>query len=154
MPPTIRTATPEDENALLELLPRLADFDVPAVRDPKDLWFGDSLLMQKVLAGEADNSHVLVAADSDNKAIALAMYPIKPELLSSVSSAHLEALAVHPEHLRQGLAKKLIDVCATQSKQKGAECMSLHVFGNNTRARALYKICGFDEELIRCYKPL
>jgi len=154
MPPTIRTATPEDEAALLELLPRLADFDVPAVRDPKDLWFGDSKLMQKVLAGDADNSHVLVATDAENKAVAIAMYTIKPELLSSATSAHLEALAVNPEFLRQGLAKKLIDVCAAQSKQKGAESMSLHVFGNNTRARALYKACGFDEELIRCYKPL
>jgi len=154
MPDTIRAATPEDEAALLELMPRLADFEVPAVRDSKDLWFGDSRLMQKVLAGTAENSHVLVATDAENKAIAIAMYTIKPELLSSATSAHLEALAVHPQHLRQGLAKKLIDVCTTECRQKGAECMSLHVFGNNTRARALYKACGFDEELIRCYKPL
>lgn len=108
---TIRTATPEDETALLELLPRLADFEVPAGRDPKDLWFGDSKLLQKVLSGAADNSYVLVATDTTNKAIALAMYTIKPELLSSATSAHLEAIAVHPEHLRQGLAKKLIEVC-------------------------------------------
>ncbi len=154
MPTTIRTATPDDETALLELMPRLADFDVPTGRDPTDLWFGDSKLMQKVLAGNADNSHVLVAADAKNNAIALAMYTIKPELLSSAPSAHLEALAVHPDHLRQGLAKKLINECTNESRKKGAECMSLHVFGNNTRARALYKECGFDEELIRCYKPL
>ena len=154
MPNTIRSAVPEDETALLNLMPRLADFEVPAARDPKDLWFGDAKLMQKVLADEVDNSHVLVATDAENKAIAIAMYTIKPELLSSATSAHLEALAVHPEHLRQGLAKKLIEVCATESRKKGAECMSLHVFGNNARARALYKECGFDEEVIRCYKPL
>lgn len=110
--------------------------------------------MNKALAGSARDSHVLVAADKSDKAVALAMYTIKPELLSGVTSAHLEALAVHPDHVRQGLAKKLIDTCSADAKQKGATCMSLHVFNNNTRARALYKACGFDEELIRCFKTL
>jgi len=151
---TIRAASKSDEAALSDLMPRLADFDVPSVRNPKDLWFGDSQLMNKVLAGNAENSHVLVAADTDDKPVALAMYTIKPELLSGASSAHLEAIAVHSDHARQGLGKKLIDASSAEAKQKGATCMSLHVFGNNTRARALYEACGFDEELIRCFKTL
>ena len=154
MPHTIRTAIPEDETALTELLPGLADFEVPAARDSKDLWSGDRELMRKVLAGCADNSHVLVAATAENKAVAIAMYTIKPELLSSATSAHLEALAVHPDHRRLGLADKLIDAVAAESRLQGAVGMSLHVFSNNTRARALYKNSGFDEEIIRCYKPL
>jgi len=155
MPYTIRSATQNDEAALLQLLPRLADFEVPNERDPKDLWFGDAELMKKALAGLVEASHVHVAADEQNNMpVALAMFSIRPEALSGATSAHLEAIAVHPDHARQGLAKKLIDVCSDDAKLKGATCMSLNVFANNSRARALYKVCGFDEELIRCYKPL
>lgn len=154
MPYKIRPAAPADEAPIMALLPRLADFDVPHNRDAKDLWFGDSQLMKKSLAGQTDNTFVLVAADEEDTAIAVAMYTIKPELLSGAQSAHLEALAVNQDHARQGLAKQLIKICSDEALQKGATCMSLHVFANNNRARALYKSVGFDEELIRCYMPL
>lgn len=151
---SIRTATQQDSETLNEILPRLADFEVPAVRNPKDLWMGDARLMAKVLAGEVKNSHVVVAVDTDDTAVGVAIYTIKPELLSGDTSAHLEVLAVHEDHTRNGLGKKLIDTCSAEARQKGANCMSLHVFSNNTRARALYQSTGFDEELIRCYKPI
>lgn len=154
MPYSIRQATHDDIKALVALLPRLADFEVPADRDPKDLWFGDSKLLEKAITGKAPDSHVLVAADADNTVVGVAMYTIKPELLSGASSAHLESLAVDAGHTRQGLGQKLIDATATAAVHKGATCMSLHVFSNNERARALYKASGFNEELIRCYKPI
>ena len=151
---SIRSAEQSDLSALNLILPRLADFDVPTCRTPEDLWSGDAKLMAKVLAGEADNTYVIVAADADNVAVGVAMYTIKPELLSGATSAHLEVLAVHEEHTRQGLGKKLIDATAAEATRKGATCMSLHVFANNARAREVYKATGFDEELIRCFKSL
>lgn len=151
---TIRTSLASDEEALMRLLPRLADFQVPEGRNPRDLWFEDSELMKKALAGKTQNTQVLVATDSSQNVIAIAMYTIKPELLSHSPSAHLEAIAVDPDHARQGIAKKLIDACSDGASKLGATCMSLHVFANNTRARSLYEHCGFDEEIIRCYKNL
>ena len=35
---TVREATAEDADAMLALMPRLADFDVPGHRNPEDLW--------------------------------------------------------------------------------------------------------------------
>ncbi len=151
---SIRSAKQTDLSALNLILPRLADFDVPEIRNPKDLWSGDAKLMEKALTGEADNTFVIVAADPDDVAVGVAMYTIKPELLSGDTSAHLEVLAVHEEHSRQGLGKKLIDATSADATGKGATCMSLHVFSNNARAREVYKATGFDEELIRCFKPL
>ena len=103
---------------------------------------------------DRDNTDILVATDAHDNAIAVAMYTLKPELLSSAPSAHLEAIAVHPEHARNGIARQLIDACSGGARRQGATCMSLNVFSSNVRARALYKACGFDEELVRCYKPL
>jgi len=105
-------------------------------------------------AGRSVARHVIVATDNNDAPVAVSMYTVKPELLSGDISAHLEVLAVDKNHMRQGLGKKLIDATTTAAIELGATVMSLHVFSNNKRARALYKSCGFDEELIRCYKPL
>lgn len=154
MPYTIRSATPGDEQALAKLLPLLADFSIPNNRDPKDLWHGDYALLKKSLAGKAGNTSILLATDATDNAIAMAMVTLKPDILSGAPGAHLEALAVHPDHTRQGLARQLITACTEAAKQQGATYMSLNVFSNNKKARALYQACDFDEELIRCYKTL
>lgn len=150
----IRPALPKDEESIAALLPSLAGFKVPDNRNPDDLWQGDAKLLAQALAGTVVNSHVIVAEDPSGHAVGVSLYSIKPELLSGASSVHLEALAVHHAHMRQGLGKKLIEATQKAALSKGANCMSLHVFSNNTRARALYQQCGFDEELIRCYMPL
>jgi len=150
----IRSATIDDEVALIEMLPRLADFEVPVNRDSKDLWQGDAALLQKALKGEADKSFVIVA-ECDNATIAgVAIYTLRPELLSNKPSAHLEVLVVHEKHTGQGLGKNLVDRTESEAAAKGATSLTLHVFNSNERARALYKRCGFDEELLRCYKPI
>jgi len=154
MPYSIRPAKLQDETTLQNLLPLLADFDVPPGRTPEDLWLGDAKMLVKALNGVAKDSHIIVATDDNDAPVAVSMYTIKPELLSGDLSAHLEVLAVDKNHMRQGLGKKLIDATSSAAVELGATCMSLHVFSNNKRARALYESCGFDEELIRCHKPL
>jgi len=151
---SIRPASPEDEAALHALLPLLADFEVPADRQSEDLWLGDAKMLVKALTGVATDSHIIVAVDNSDQPIAVALYTIKPEMLSGELSVHLEALAVDKSHMRKGLGRKLIDATSVAALKQGATCMSLHVFSNNKRARALYQSCGFNEELIRCYKPL
>jgi len=150
----IRPANLKDEAALHALLPLLADFEVPANRQPEDLWLGDAKMLVKALTGVATDSHILVAVDNNDLPVGVSLYTLKPEMLSGELSVHLEALAVDKNHMRQGLGKKLIDATSEAAIKDGATCMSLHVFSNNKRARALYQSCGFSEELIRCYKPL
>ena len=50
--------------------------------------------------------------------------------------------------------EKLIKAVVSEAKKRGAESITLHVFRKNERARALYKKLGYDEELLRCSKPL
>lgn len=151
---SLRAASAEDLPTLRTLLPDLADFEVPGLRNPDDLWQGDAALLTKTINGEAPDTRAIVATYDQQTVVGLAMYTIKPELLSGATSTHLEALVVDQKHTRRGLAKRLINAVSTASVKEGAGSMSLHVFANNTRARALYKECGFDEELIRCYRPL
>jgi len=45
----IRDAGPDDGDAVMALMPRLADFDVPASRNPADLYRDDAKLLQRWL---------------------------------------------------------------------------------------------------------
>jgi len=82
------------------------------------------------------------------------MYTLRKELLSGEPSAHLEVLAVDGSCRRQGVGRALIEATEVAAKALGAKSLSLHVFANNTRARKLYAATHFNEELLRCYKPL
>ena len=151
---TIRSITNSDAQQALALLPSLADFELPEGRNPDDLWQGDAKLLKEMLGGKAPNTHALVAIDVNNHVQGLAIYTMRNELLSGEPSAHLEVLVVNSECRRQGVGQALIDATEAGAKQLGAKSLTLHVFANNARARGLYSAKHFQEELIRCYKPL
>lgn len=151
---TIRTAVLQDQPQALALLPELADFEVPANRNPDHLWQGDAKLLKQFFAGDTPNSEALVAVDQQGSLYGLAIYTLRPELLSGEPSAHLEVLVVGANARRMGLGQALINAAESAAAKRGATSMTLHVFGNNKRARGLYQSSGYAEELLRCYKPL
>jgi len=151
---TIRAADKDDAAQALVLLLALSDFDVPQYRNPDHLWQGDAELLKQCLAGQRPDTHVLIAIDSQSKLYGIAMYTMRQEMLSEEPSAHLEALAVNSRCRRQGVGKALMEATEHAAKKLGATSLTLHVFANNTRARNLYASEGFNEELLRCYKPI
>ena len=82
------------------------------------------------------------------------MVSLREELLSHAPSAHLEAIVVSPNARGRGLGKRLMHHCEQRVRAMGARSLTLHVFANNERARALYALGTFDEELIRAIKWL
>ena len=152
--PNIRPATPEDQARLLELLPLLADFDIPQARKPEDLWLGDVPLLKAVLAGNTDQSFLDVAVNEEGYVLGLTLITMREELLSHMPSAHLEAIVVSPEARGIGLGRTLLQHTEAAVKKRGALSLSLHVFNKNQRAKSLYTSHGFDNELIRAIKWL
>ncbi len=154
MPFTIREGTAKDADAMYALLPLLASFDVPTGRNPDDLWMGDHAMLESWLKGEAPDTFTLVAADESDFVVGLAIVTLREEMLCHEPSSHLEVLAVSDKVHRRGIGQRLIEVSEQSAKARGAGSMTLHVFGNNTKARALYSKAGFSEEIIRCYKTI
>lgn len=152
--PKIRPATLEDQARLLELLPLLADFDIPNARQPEDLWLGDVPLLKAVLAGHASQSFLDVAVNEEDFILGLVLVTLREELLSHAPSAHLEAIVVCPEARGLGLGRKLLQHTEDTVSKRGAHSLSLHVFNKNQRAKSLYTSHGFDNELIRAIKWL
>ncbi|MBT8085818.1 MAG: GNAT family N-acetyltransferase [Woeseia sp.] len=153
MPFTIREATTHDGDAMLALMPRLADFEIPERRDPRHLWQDDQALLRRWLSGERDASLVQVA-ENDDDLLGFSLTSLRPEPLSHAPAAHLEAIAVAKNAEGLGVATALLAACEENARAHGAQFMTLHVFAGNTRARSLYERCGYEGELLRYIKSL
>ena len=151
---SIRTATAADVPAIVELFPRLADFDVPEHRQPQELWAGDLELFNRWVDGHQLDCFVLVGSTTDEQILGMALVRLRPDMLSGRPSSHLEAIAVAPSAHGSGLGTQLIEVCEGQARKRGALSMTLHVFENNLRARKFYEKLGFTVEILRYRKDL
>ena len=143
----------EHGDAMLALMPRLADYEIPPTRNPDDLWRHDAAVLQEWLAGETD-CIVHVAIDEDECVVGFSLVRLRPELLSHEPSAHLEALALDKRAEGKGVAKALLQRAEQAAKEQGAGSITLHVFAVNERARRLYERAGYDGELMRYIKHL
>jgi [ribosomal protein S18]-alanine N-acetyltransferase len=59
--------------------------------------------------------------------------------------AHLNLLAVTPEHRRQGLGRQLMDWLTRTAIEAGVFRINLELRANNTAARIFYGALGFDQ---------
>ncbi|MCP3959804.1 MAG: GNAT family N-acetyltransferase [bacterium] len=150
----IREATPGDLGAIRPLLPRLAAFDLPERRAPEDLWRGDEEMLLKWQEGQEPHLTAHVAVDGGDAILGISVMRLRPELLSSEPSAHLEVLAVAEGAEGQGIGKALVGEAEKAARASGARTMTLHVFGVNRRARGMYEKLGYDGELVRYIKDL
>jgi ribosomal protein S18 acetylase RimI-like enzyme len=150
----IRSATRADVPAIHTLLPRLAAFDLPATRNPRDLWEGDAAILEAWARDEAPDVFVRVAVDAADAIVGATITTLRPEPLSHTPSAHLEVLVVAEAAAGQGVGRTLIEAVEAECRARGARSVTLHVFAGNTRARALYERSGFDGELLRYIKWL
>lgn len=150
---SIRPAKASDLPSLEALLPRLADFDVPNERNPTELWHGDRDLIREWAEGTRADVEVIVAV-REERVMGMAALSVRIELLSGGPSAHVEILSLSNEAEGFGVGAALMQAMESIALDRGANSMSLHVFANNTRARALYEKQGYDGELMRYFKRL
>jgi ribosomal protein S18 acetylase RimI-like enzyme len=150
----IRNARPEDGDAMLALMPRLADFDIPEGRQADHLYGDDAKLMQQWIAGQAEDCLVQAAVDDDETIVGFTLTRLRPDALSHEPSAHLEAIAVAAATEGQGCGKALLAAAEENCRKHGARSLTLHVISSNTRARGFYERSGYFGEMLRYIKRL
>ena len=151
---TIRPANHSDSDAILSLLPRLADFDIPKTRNPDHLWQGDAEMLNAWKSEDRQDMGVFVAVSDDEEIVGSSIVTLREELLSHEPSAHLEVLVLAKSAEGHGLGKRLIAAAEEFAITHNAQSITLHVFRANARARALYEKSGYAPELMRYIKPL
>ena len=150
----IRPAEHKDVRAIADLLPELAAFDVPKGRNSKDLWEGDLATLYRWRDDLEPQVMVHVAEATSGTIEGFTIVPLREELMSHEPSSHLEAIVVAETARGTGLGRRLLENAEQQARSAGAKTITLHVFGNNERARSVYRKLGYDEELIRDIKYL
>ena len=151
---SIRPARLDDLDAIRELMPRLAEFELPPGRVAEHLWKGDEKILLAWAEGKEPACLIQVAAGEDQQILGVAMSRLRAELLSGEPSAHLEVLMVAKSAEGSGIGRALMDVAESAAAERGAKSMTLHAFATNTRACRLYEGLGYDGELIRFTKNL
>lgn len=62
-----------------------------------------------------------------------------------VDEAHIATLATHPDHRRQGIARKLLEHALRYMSREGAISSFLEVRESNAAAREMYRKFGYEE---------
>lgn len=66
-----------------------------------------------------------------------------------LNEAHVTNIAVHPDHRRQGIGRRLLEALIHQAVKEGCDSISLEVRKSNYSAQALYRQYGFEPMGIR-----
>jgi ribosomal protein S18 acetylase RimI-like enzyme len=155
LPLTIRPARHDDEAFLVSLLPRLADFPLPAWRTADDIARGDRQILVDALHGRIEHAAVLVAELSPGGERAGYVFATtKHDYFTRAAHAHVEVIAVEPGAERRGVARALMDAIEAWARLRGYPWLTLNVFDRNTRAKALYDKLGYEPETVRYRKSL
>jgi len=62
-----------------------------------------------------------------------------------VDEVHIATIAVHPEHRRQGIARKLLSHVLQSAMWEGAQSSFLEVRASNIPAQDMYRKFGYEE---------
>ena len=155
LPLTIRPARHDDEAFLVDLLPRLADFPLPAWRTAEEIARGDHQILLDALHGRLEHASILVAELSPGGERAGYVFATtKHDYFTRAAHAHVEVIAVTPEAERRGVARSLMDAIEKWARRRGYAWVTLNVFERNVRAKALYGSLGYGPETIRFRKDL
>ena len=154
-PLSIRPARHDDEEFLLRLLPRLADFPLPAWRTAEEIARGDRQILLDALHGRLEHAVILVAESMPGGERAGYVFATtKHDYFTRASHAHVEVIAVEEGAERRGVARDLMDAIEQWAKRRGYRWVTLNVFDRNTRARALYDRLGYLPETIHYRKAV
>ena len=99
----------------------------------------DELLPQ----GRETPAHEVRAMVSDGRKVGHAWWTVEDREAGRV--AFIYDIAVAPDHRRRGYARLALAEIETWAREHDCAGVMLHVFGDNTPARALYRSVGFEE---------
>lgn len=152
---TIRPAIADDEDWLIRMTRRLADFDAPPWRSADEIAQGDRGILRDALRGLTSGAVILVAEDGAPAArLGYAFATTKLDYFTQAPHAHVEVLVVDPHAEGRGVARALMDAVETWARDAGYGHVTLNVFDTNVRARGLYDRLGYRPETVHYRKDV
>ena len=149
---SIRTATSDDEPALLRLSERMANFPVPPWRSADEITQADGRSMVAAITLAHADSEVFIAEQDGAAAGCLHMLVARD--FFGRRHAHISVIVVSEQAEGTGTGRALMEYGERWARARELPLITLNVFAANARARRLYERAGFEVELLKYAKPL
>jgi GNAT superfamily N-acetyltransferase len=148
----VRAATPEDADFVLALVPELVAFGPPPWRDVGQMMETDTHVIARALRGLSDGATVLVAEDANGTLLGFVHLCGETDYYTRAACGHIADIVVASEARGRGVGEALIAAGEQWVRARGYSMLTLNVFIENGRARALYERTGFGAETVRYVK--
>jgi GNAT superfamily N-acetyltransferase len=136
------------------MLDLLADFPVPPWRTARQVADADLRILLQALHHPDPESSILVAEDGPGSVAGFVFTTTRQDYFTGKPHAHIEVLAVLGPAQGRGIARALLEAAETWARDRGHSNVTLNVFANNHRARAVYERLGYRPETLHYLKPL
>lgn len=144
----------DDDDFIIGLVPRFADFPLPAWRRRHECIEAIRDDLQEHLEETPANSYLFVAEDADGERVGFIRLQKTRDYFTGRHNAHIADLAVAPAQEGRGIGKALLEHAEQWAREQHCQLLTLAVFPGNERARALYESSGYATDLLRLAKPL
>jgi GNAT superfamily N-acetyltransferase len=151
---TIRPAMSRDEAAVLALAPRLRAFQSSqTLREPQALDAGEQRTLRRFFAENPADAFLWVA-ENEGAVVGMAYANRSTDYFTQETHGHLGILAVAEHAEGRGIGQALLATVEHWSRDSGFRFLSLNVFADNTRARAVYEKAAYRADYVRYVKQL
>jgi ribosomal protein S18 acetylase RimI-like enzyme len=153
---TIREALPADASFIAQHAHRMLDFKLPEWRrqEKPEMIQADIHHITKALEAADANDCIFIAEDETGKPVGFVRVNIQADYYTGEQHAHVNDIVVAAEAEGKGVGKLLLEKADAWAKDKQARWITLNVFNENFRARAVYEKAGYKIEWIKYLKNL
>jgi GNAT superfamily N-acetyltransferase len=110
--------------------------------------------IEQALVRPAPDATVLVAESPAGVPLGFIHLHGSTDFFTGERHGHVSDLVVAPEAEGQGVGSGLMSAAETWARGRGYRLLSLHVFDENGRARAMYERLGYRPDIIKLVKAL
>ena len=147
-----RRATPQDEQWIRSLIPRLHEFGPPGYRPVEAMNESESSATALAIAGGDDR--VVIVAEADAIRLGFVHIETATDFFTHERHGHVSTLVVSPDAEGRGVGGALLTAAEEWCRTRGYRFITLHVFERNSSARRLYERSGFQVDTIKYLKLL
>jgi ribosomal protein S18 acetylase RimI-like enzyme len=151
---SVREATPADSEFILSLVPRLAEFGPPRWRDAGDMTATDVRVVSGKFASMPEGTAMFVAEDEAGERLGYIHLEPGTDYYDPVEHGHVADLVVAAVGEGRGVARALMAEAEAWAQRRGYHSLSLTVFAQNQRARALYERLGYGQDMMKYVKRM
>lgn len=149
----VRAATAADREFIAGVVPRLRAFGPPPLRPADALDRAERETLERAL-DDPQPDETLLVGELDGEPAGVAYALAETDYFTREKHGHLSVIAVAESGEGKGVGRALLSAVEAWSAAQGHRFITLNVFADNHRARAVYERAGYGQDTIRYAKEL